>query len=174
MLKSCQENKTRFTKDYSLDKPDTISTSKPDDFIRHKFEGNDDDLFGIGLKFTQKSLKLFVDFYNADVILASPLSLKRVFKSRAKRKEPGDNPAKKKSKGKGDYDFLSSISLLIMDSFTHLHFQNWDHLVDILAHLILISRPSLLPRNVTFQESSHTFLTARESIIAQRCCLASS
>jgi U3 small nucleolar RNA-associated protein 25 len=132
-----QENKARFTKDYSLDEPDTIPISKPDDFT-HKFEGNDDDLFRIGIKFTRKSLKLFVDFYNADIILASPLGLKRVFESSAKRKEPGEEPSRKKPKGKGDYDFLSSISLLVIDSFTHLHFQNWDHLVDILAHINLM------------------------------------
>jgi U3 small nucleolar RNA-associated protein 25 len=131
-----QENKARFIKDYSLDEPDTISRVKPDDF-KDKFEGNNDDLFRIGIKFTRKSLKLFVEFYNADVILASPLGLKRVFESSAKRRGPGEEPAKKKSKGKGDYDFLSSISLLIIDSFTHLHFQNWEHLVDILAHINL-------------------------------------
>ena len=65
-----QENKARFEKDYSLDEPDSIPASKPADF-RDKFEGNDDDLFRIGIKFTRKSMKLFVEFYNADMILAS-------------------------------------------------------------------------------------------------------
>ena len=134
-----QENKARFLKDYSLDEPDSIPTSKPDDF-KDKFEGNDDDLFRIGIKFTRKSLKLFVEFYNADIILASPLGLKRVLESGTKRRDArdsGEEPTKKKFKGKGDYDFLSSISLLVIDSFTHLHFQNWEHLTDILAHINL-------------------------------------
>jgi U3 small nucleolar RNA-associated protein 25 len=133
-----QENKARFQKEYSLDEPETIPDSKPADF-KDKFEGNDDDLFRIGIKFTRKSLKLFVEFYNADIILASPLGLKRVLESGTKRRDAkdGEEPARKKSKGKGDYDFLSSISLLIIDSFTHLQFQNWEHLTDILAHINL-------------------------------------
>jgi U3 small nucleolar RNA-associated protein 25 len=135
-----QENKARFLKDYSLDEPDSIPDSKPADF-KDKFEGNDDDLFRIGIKLTRKSLKLFVEFYNADIILASPLGLKRILESgtkyRDKRKD-NEEPPKKKSKGKGDYDFLSSISLLIIDSYTHLHFQNWEHLTDILEHVNLI------------------------------------
>ena len=133
-----QENKARFIKDYSLDEPDSIPASKPADF-KDKFEGNDDDLFRIGIKFTRKSLKLFAEFYNADIILASPLGLKRILESGTKQRatKDGDEPVKKKLKGKGDYDFLSSISLLIIDSFTHLHFQNWEHLVDIFAHINL-------------------------------------
>lgn len=87
-------------------------------------------------------MKLFVEFYNADIILASPLGLKRVLESGTKRRDAktGDQePDKKKFKkgGKGDYDFLSSISLFVIDSFTHLHFQNWEHLTDILAHINL-------------------------------------
>jgi U3 small nucleolar RNA-associated protein 25 len=153
-----QENKARFLKDYSLDEPDSIPTSKPDDF-KDKFEGNDDDLFRIGIKFTRKSLKLFVEFYNADIILASPLGLKRVLESGTKRrdaKDSGEEPAKKKFKGKGDYDFLSSISLLVIDSFAHLHFQNWEHLTDILAHINLT--PLTPPPKCDFSRVKSYFL----------------
>jgi len=133
-----QENKARFIKDYSLDEPESIPASKPADF-RDKFSGNDDDLFRIGIKFTRKSLKLFVEFYSADVILASPLGLKQVLdvgvKYKADVKKDDQEPQRKKKKGSGDYDFLSSISLLVIDSFTHLHFQNWEHLVDVFAHV---------------------------------------
>src|SRR5204863_5309636 len=108
-------NKSRFIKDYSPSEPDSIPSSKPIDF-KAKFEGNDDDLFRIGIKFTRKSLKLFVEFYNADIILASPLGLKRVFESSTKRRDAKDEPLKKKLKRKGDFDFLSSISLLVIDS----------------------------------------------------------
>ena len=150
-----QENKARFLKDYSLDEPDTFPASKPEDF-KDKFEGNDDDLFRIGIKFTRKSLKLFVEFYNADVILASPLGLKRVFESSTKRREPREEPAQKRSKGKGDYDFLSSISLLTIDSFTHLHFQNWEHIVEILSHINLT--PTTPPPKCDFSRVKPYFL----------------
>jgi U3 small nucleolar RNA-associated protein 25 len=153
-----QENKARFHKDYSLDEPDSIPSSKPADF-KDKFEGNDDDLFRIGIKFTRKSMKLFVEFYNADIILASPLGLKRVLETGAKptkKKDDDGEPPKKRRKGKGDYDFLSSISLLIIDSFTHLHFQNWEHLTDILAHINLI--PVVPPPHCDFSRVKPYFL----------------
>ncbi len=155
---SQQENKARFEKDYSLDEPDSIPASKPADF-RDKFEGNDDDLFRIGIKFTRKSMKLFVEFYNADMILASPLGLKRVLESGTKRRDmkvEEEQPARKKFKGKGDYDFLSSIGLLVIDSFTHLHFQNWEHLTDILAHVNLI--PTTPPPKCDFSRVKPYFL----------------
>jgi len=150
-----QENKGRFIKDYSLDEPDTIPASKPEDF-KDKFEGNDDDLFRIGIKFTRKSLKLFVEFYNADVILASPLGLKRVFESSTKRRGPREEPVRKKSRGKGDYDFLSSIALLTIDSFTHLQFQNWEHIVEILEHINLT--PATPPPKCDFSRVKPYFL----------------
>jgi len=153
-----QENKARFHKDYSLDEADSIPVSKPADF-KDKFQGNDDDLFRIGIKFTRKSIKLFVEFYNADIILASPLGLKRVLESGTKRKKDGEEPPKKKSKGKGDYDFLSSISLLIIDSFTHLHFQNWEHLTDILAHINLV--PVVPPPKCDFSRVKPYFLDSQ-------------
>lgn len=152
-----QENKARFLKDYSLDEPDPIPSTKPPDFI-DKFRGNDDDLFRIGIKFTRKSVKLFVEFYNADIVIASPLGLKRILGSGIKREDAkdGEEPAKTKQRRKGDYDFLSSISLLIIDSYTHLHFQNWEHLIDIIAHLNLL--PTVPPPKCDFSRVAPYFL----------------
>ncbi|KAI5954580.1 UTP25 [Candida jiufengensis] len=113
-----QENKKKFTAQFYA--KNESRTNKPGDF-QDSFKGNNNDFFCIGLKLTRKSLKLYSSFYSSDIILASPLGLSMIL----------ENPDKKKRQ----YDFISSIEVLIMDKANQIEMQNWDHVNTILKYI---------------------------------------
>lgn len=95
---------------------------KPEDFEK-TFVGNIDDAFRIGMAVTKSSLKLYENFYNCDIIVASPLGLRMIIGAEGESSR--------------DYDFLSSIEMLIFDQSEIFLMQNWDHVLHIMNHFHL-------------------------------------
>lgn len=95
---------------------------KPEDYEKI-FSGNVDDNFRLGLCLTKKNLKLYTDYYNSDIIIASPLGLRLTIGA------PGEKDR--------DFDFLSSIEVLIMDQAEIFYAQNWEHVMHFLDHMHL-------------------------------------
>ncbi|KAL6597893.1 hypothetical protein ACP70R_046698 [Stipagrostis hirtigluma subsp. patula] len=111
--------KTQFGEsDDETEKPE--HSTKPADFDL-LFAGDIDDHFLFGIKFTKKSVKLYSNFYSSDIIVASPLALKR--------KIDGEGGKEK------DFDFLSSIEIVVVDHADVISMQNWAHLEAVFEEL---------------------------------------
>jgi U3 small nucleolar RNA-associated protein 25 len=121
------DNKTRFFEQYNLREEEAIDTSKPADYLQN-FQGNIDDHFRLGIKFAKKSLKIYSNFYDADIIIASPLGLRTLIGTEGDKKR--------------DFDFLSSIEMVILDQTNHFLMQNWEHIEHIFQHMNLIPTDS--------------------------------
>jgi U3 small nucleolar RNA-associated protein 25 len=119
--------KKRFFAEFSPDPDEKESKlERPDDY-KATFAGNIDDCFRIGLSFSKNTLKLYAEFYAADVIIASPLGLRTIIGGEGEKQ---------------DYDFLSSIEMLILDQTDVFLMQNWEHLTHIFDHLNIIPKQS--------------------------------
>ncbi|OQR74281.1 digestive organ expansion factor-like [Tropilaelaps mercedesae] len=121
-------NEDRFEEEFRPpDENDSNTGKKPDDYYKF-FEGDNDDMFRIGLRFTRRRVSLYSSFYSSDLLIASPLGLRMIIGSK------GDE--------KRDFDFMSSIEIIVVDQADVFFMQNWEHLVDLFKHLNIKPRES--------------------------------
>uniref|UniRef100_A0A8C2KVL1 U3 small nucleolar RNA-associated protein 25 homolog n=1 Tax=Cyprinus carpio TaxID=7962 RepID=A0A8C2KVL1_CYPCA len=116
-------NKKRFKEEYGEEPGESPpKLHRPDDY-HAIFSGNTDDHFRIGVSIMKRSMRLYSPFYSSDIIIASPLGLRTVLGADGEKKR--------------DFDFLSSIELLIVDQADVFLMQNWEHLLHVLKYLNL-------------------------------------
>uniref|UniRef100_A0A914VXT7 U3 small nucleolar RNA-associated protein 25 homolog n=1 Tax=Plectus sambesii TaxID=2011161 RepID=A0A914VXT7_9BILA len=114
-------NRKRFVKEFGGAGNDVSHRKDVDDDYKELMSGNVDDCFRVGLGIAKKSLKLYTDFYQADILLASPVGLRMVV---------GDEDEKHH-----EHDFLASIEVLIMDQTDVFLMQNWQHVLHLFDNL---------------------------------------
>ncbi|XP_048392747.1 U3 small nucleolar RNA-associated protein 25 homolog [Stegostoma tigrinum] len=114
-------NKKRFKDEYGSSPEDRPPNLKRPEDYEAIFAGNIDDHFRIGVAILRRSIRLYAPFYSSDIIIASPLGLRTIIKAE------GDKIR--------DFDFLSSIEILIIDQADIYLMQNWEHVVHLLKHL---------------------------------------
>lgn len=108
------DNKKKFQQQYYS--PYKTNEFKPEDF-HDIFDGNSNDFFTLGMKYSRKTMKLYCKIEYCDIIIASPLGLKMLIDKTH------------------NADFLSSIEVCIIDKLEGLYMQNWSHLSEILSKL---------------------------------------
>ncbi|KAK3856006.1 hypothetical protein Pcinc_037630 [Petrolisthes cinctipes] len=125
-------NLKRFQSDYGPKNKNktggqTGKLARPDDF-QAIFEGDSNEDFKIGLKITNSSMKLYAEFYQSDILLASPLALRYIMSTSFSID--------------AESDFLSSLEILVLDQADIFLMQNWEHV------LVLGEGVNQVPRNL--------------------------
>ncbi|EHH15582.1 hypothetical protein EGK_01693 [Macaca mulatta] len=121
-------NKKRFQGEYGSDPEERPPNLKRPEDYEAVFVGNIDDHFRIGVAILQRSIRLYAPFYSSDILIASPLGLRTIIGGEGEKKR--------------DFDFLSSIELLIIDQADIYLMQNWEHVLHLMNHMNLLPMDS--------------------------------
>ncbi|OII73897.1 uncharacterized protein cubi_02699 [Cryptosporidium ubiquitum] len=138
---------------YQNDQSIEEKIGKNDELYRYLFEGKDnDDEFKLGIQLTKSGMNLYSSFDNSDIIIASPLGLRRVM---------GISEAEKKP----DVSFCSSIEICLVFAADVIFMQNWDHILDIFKIMNKLPKKSL--GNCDIRRVYHAFLDGKSKEFRQ-------
>ncbi|KAF0903605.1 hypothetical protein E2562_028017 [Oryza meyeriana var. granulata] len=153
-----------------------VQSSKPADFDL-LFAGDTGDKFLFGIKYTKKSIKLFSNFYSSDIIVASPLALRC--------KINGVEDEEKEPNKERDFDFLSSIEIVVVDHADVILMQSWSHLYAVFEQLnqlpskehgtnVMRIRPWYLDQHACYYRQTillSSYLTPEMNVLFNGLCL---
>ncbi|CAH7683042.1 hypothetical protein PPACK8108_LOCUS16291 [Phakopsora pachyrhizi] len=149
---SSTKNLDRFRTLFSLPSG-TIDRLESDDAeskytLEHRmiFKGNVDDDFKLGIKINRKEFKLYSELYQSDLIVASPVGLRKLIEK------------------EGNGDFLSSIEVVVVDQMDVMIMQNWDHVEFVFDQLNQIPK---IPRDTDFSRVKPWYLDGLSSFLRQ-------
>ena len=137
-----------FGKSKFLDEFGDNSTDQEEDTQakwKEFFPGNNDDCFRMGISIHGKIFKLYSDFYNSDIVIASPLSLKQI-------------------EDKQGWDYLSSIEICIVYGMDMICMQNYDHLFGVIQNC---NKTISKDRNTDFSRLREYFLNDYQKYMRQ-------
>lgn len=87
---------------------------------RLTFSGNIDDEARLGIKVLRKGVRLFAEFFGADIVVGTPLGLRKAIEK----------------DGEGGGDWLSGIEMVVLDQGEVMGgMQSWDHVKFLLDRL---------------------------------------
>ncbi len=108
-------NKKRFEEEYGPDADERVDSRKGPEWAE-AFKGNKDDHFKFGIAFSRTAVKIYADFYKADIIVASPLGLRAI-----------TGPLEAAGSRSSKFDFLSAIEICCLYQTDVFGMQNWEH-----------------------------------------------
>lgn len=159
-MSGCEQidNQARFKNDFGLPEGTVDKLAQPEALSKYPadhvetFKGNIDDNFRLGAKLTRKSWRIFSQFYDSDVIMATPLGLRLAIEKDR------------------DSDFLSSIEVLIADQMDVMAMQNWEHVEFVMRHLNQIPKEA---HDADFSRIKQWYLDGLAPLLRQSVLLSS-
>jgi len=144
----------RFESEFAPRAEDKLPAgSKPFEYRMLFDGGQSNDAFRMGMSFGQRSVKFFSPFYASDLVVASPLGLRMITGAK------GDKLAQR------DYDFLSSVEVLLVDQFDVCALmQNYAHLQAVMDVINLVPYD---PRHTDFARMREWALSGQAKHVRQ-------
>lgn len=121
---------------------------KPADH-RERFAGNTDDHFRLGIRVTRGAVRLYAEFSESDVVVASPLGLVTMLEEQ----------------GPASMDWAASLEIIALLDTDVLLMQNWAHVRTTLAHVNRV--PSAMPGNVDVMRVREAHLAGHAARLRQ-------